>query len=338
MDTRNDLIPLNAQPLAKVFDDPEAMGRVLTTIEKAALAETADPTTEDGRASIKSLAYKIARSKTALEDVGKPLADAARVKYDAINAIRKTAKDRLNALRDGVRQPVNDWEDAEKERIGALEDRLTAITALREYDRTVNPEHIDAALARLKANEIGDDWQEFADRAAQEVVASLDHLIRLQGEVREAAEREAELEALRAEKLEREAADAERQREAAIAEREKTAAENARKQAEIDAENALEREKDRAAREVQEAENRAAAAKREAADAARHERERIEAEREADEAERRKREANDAHRHDRQETIFKALTRAPVNLSEGDATRVVGAVADKLIPFLHIEY
>ncbi len=68
------------------------------------------------------------------------------------------------------------------------------------------------------------------------------------------------------------------------------------------------------------------------------ERERIEAEREADEVNRRDREANDAHRHDRQETIFQALIRAPVKLSEGDATRVVGAVADKLIPFLHIEY
>ena len=337
MDIRNDLIPLHAKPLAAVFADPDAMNKVLAQIQRVALAETADPATEDGRASIKSLAYKVSRSKTALDDVGKPLADAARLDYDKINAIRKTAKEFLDALRDDIRKPVNDWEEVEKQRVGALEDRLTAITALREYDRAYGSESITTAIFSLE--DLGDEqWQEFWKLAAEAKAGSLKHLTRVLADAREAEAKEAELETLRAEKLEREAVDLERTREAAIAEREKVAAENARKSATIAAESALEREKDRAAREVQDAESRVASAKREAADAARQVRESIEAEREADEAERREREANDAHRHDRQETIFQALIRAPVKLSEGDATRVVAALADKLIPFLRIEY
>ncbi len=338
MDIRNDLIPLKT-PLPELFHDASAMNEILAQIQRDTLTETADPATEDGRASIKKLAYKVSRSKTALDDVGKPLADAARLDYDKINAIRKTAKEFLDALRDAVRKPVNDWEAVEKQRVEALEDRLTAITALREYDRTVNPEVITAAITKLdKIDTTDGSWDEFAERVFDEIVAVTVHLCHEHAAALKREAEEAELETLRAEKLEREAADAERDREMAIKAREQTAAENARKQAEIAAESALEREKDRGARDVQDAENRAAAAKREAADAARQVREQIEAEREADEAERREREANDAHRHDRQETIFKALCRAPVKLSEGDATRVVGAVADKLIPFLRIEY
>ena len=337
MDIRNDLIPLHAQPLAAVFNDPDAMNKVLAQIQRVALAETADPATEDGRASIKSLAYKVSRSKTALEDVGKPLADAARLDYDKINAIRKTSKEFLDALRDDIRKPVNDWEAVEGSRVDALEVRLAGIVA-RALDRAAGTDAIGIAITAAMAIEIDDSWQEFEGDASEKKDDLLVCLRREMAEARLIESAAAELETLRAEKLEREAVDLERAREAAIVEREKIAAENARKQATIAAESALEREKDRAAREVQDAENRTAAAKRMAADAARHERERMEAEQEADEAERHEREANDAHRHDRQETIFQALTRAPVKLSEGDATRVVGAVADKLIPFLFIKY
>ncbi len=338
MDTKTDLIPLGYPPLKQLFDNTATMAAILAKIKTAALDETADPTTEDGRASIKSLAYKVSRSKTALDDVGKPLADAARVNYDSINAIRKTAKEFLDALRDEVRKPVDDWEEVEKQRIEALEDRLTTITAMGELDPHTETSIIEGAINVLEGDAINADWQEFAEKAAEEKTVVLEYLCRTLTAAQKREAEEAELEALRAEKLEREAQDAERAREAAIVERERVVAENARKQAENAAADALEREKDRAARAVQDAENRVAAAQREAAGAAQHERESIEAEREADEVNRRDREANDKHRHDRQETIFKALMRAPVKLSEGDATRLVGAVADQLIPFLRIVY
>ncbi len=337
MDIRNDLIPLTAMPLPALFHDADAMNKVLAQIQREVLAETADPATEDGRTAIKALAYRVSRGKTALDDVGKPLADAARKDWDSINAIRKTAKEFLDALRDTVRKPVSDWEAAEGSRVAALEKRLSDIEDLA-WDRSAGTEALGDAVATAEAIEIDNSWEEFQDDAAEKKAAWLVGLRRELEAAKEEEAKEAELETLRAEKLEREAADAERNREMAIKAREQIAAENARKQATIAAESALEREKDRAAREVQDAENRAAAATRRAADAARQERESIEAEREADEAERREREANDAHRHDRQETIFKALTRAPINLSEGDATRVVGAAAEKLIPFLRIEY
>ena len=338
MDIRNDLIPLHAQPLAAVFADPDAMNKVLAQIQRVALAETADPATEDGRASIKSLAYKVSRSKTALDDVGKPLADAARLDYDKINAIRKTAKEFLDALRDDIRKPVNAWEAVEGARVKAHEDKLHLFNSHMLSTAGLGSDILRADIERIRQVSVGVEWQEFQDAAVEAKAKAMAHLETILAEAEKTAAAAAELEALRAEKLEREAVELERAREAAIAERERVAAENARKQAKIDAEAALEREKERGQREFDRQQRELAEANLRAERAATAERESIEAEREADDVERREREANDAHRHDRQETILKALTRAPVKLSEGDATRVVGAVADKLIPFLRIEY
>ncbi len=337
MDIRNDLIPLNASPLPALFHDADAMNKVLAQINRDVLAETADPATEDGRAAIKRLAYKVSRGKTALDDVGKPLADAAREDWDAINAIRKTAKEFFNALRDKVRQPLTDWEAAEKKRIEAIEDRLTAITAMGEVE-TFPSEAIERAIGQLEALAIGDDWQEFAEKAAEEKSIILEYLCRTLKARGEAEAKEAELEALRAEAAERYAADAERAREAAIAERENAAAENARKQAEIAAESALEREKERGQREFDRAQREVADANLRAEKAAAAERERAERfEIEKREA-RAKREMDDENRAQVFSAVARALESDPVRLKPHDALKVVGAISDKLIPHLTINF
>jgi len=337
IETKTDLIPTTL-PLPALFHDAAGMAKVLDMIEKRALSETADVETEEGRASIKSLAHKVARSKTALDGVGKPLADAARNEYDKINALRKIAKDTLDALKSNVRKPLTDWEDVEKQRIAALDDRLTAIVALREYDRTVNPEVIASAITSLEALATDAEWQEFEGRASEESLASLEHLKRVLAEAREDEAKEAELEALRAEKLEREAADAEREREARIKEREKIAADNARRQAEINAEAALEREKDRNQREFDRAQREVAGANQRAAEAAQAERERAEKFEAEKYAARERREKDDIHRAKVFDRAIQGLVDYPVKLKPHDAAKVVGAISDKLVPHLIINF
>ncbi len=337
MDIRNDLIPLHAQPLAAVFDKPEAMAKVLAQIETAALAETADPATEDGRTSIKSLAYKVSRSKTALEDVGKPLADAARLDYDKINAIRKTAKEFLDALRDDIRKPVNDWEAVEKARVMALGIRLNEIENLGLVNRVEGSGLLGQTISRVEAIEIGDSWREAQDDAAETKATALTNLRRELEAAKEEEAKEAELETLRAEKLEREAADAERDREAAIAERERVAAENARKQAKIDADTALEREKERGQREFDRQQRELAEANLRAERAATAERERIEAEQAVGRAEKERRENDEARRKVVIEAAQEALI-VVTGIDNSTAHNVVGAIADKLIPGITINF
>ena len=309
IEANTDLIPLDAPPLAQLFHQATTMGVLLKKIERTVLAETADVETEEGRASIKSLAHKVSRSKTALEAIGKPLADKAREEYDKINAIRKTAKDTLDALRDKVRKPVSDWDEVEKQRVEALEDRLTAISSLREFDRTCGSAGINTAINSLHdLNVFSKDWGEFEERATDEKAASLEHLTRVLAEAREDEAKEAELEALRAEKLEREAQDAERDREARIAEREMVAADNAKRIAEFEAEAALEREKDRNQREFDQAQREVAEANQRAADAVQAERQRIASDRRIEDAKQRDREANVEHRKRIMEAVASALT------------------------------
>ncbi len=334
-----DLIPVDYKPLATMFSTADDMEKVLTRVKKRARSEAADVETEEGRASIKSLAYKVSRSRSAIDQMGKPLADVARQDYDRINALRKKAQDELADLRDEVREPLNKWEKIEKDRIAAIEDRFLFIKAMLKYDRTVNPEVLEQRLADLKKiNPSDESWGERGEDVAQAVVASLDHLKRELAEAKRIEAERVELAELRALKIKAEADAAEAEHEKQMQEREAGAAASAKRAAETAAEDALEREKDRAAREVTAAEDRATAAEQQAAGAAHAEGLRIQAGIDAALAQKAERKADKDHRDKREAHIERQLTGAPVRLSTGDARKVVAAVSDKLISYFRIDY
>ena len=111
------LIPIKKLDVAVVFTD-KGLEEILSEIERIAMAHVADVTSEQGRSDIKSLAYKVARSKTVIDSFGKDVIADWKKKTDNINAYRKRARDFLDPLRDRVRKPLTDWE-AEQERINA---------------------------------------------------------------------------------------------------------------------------------------------------------------------------------------------------------------------------
>ena len=153
-----------------------------------------------------------------------------------------------------------------------------------------------------------------------------------------AAAAAAELETLRADKLEREAVELERAREAAIAERENVAAENARRAEKTKADAALEAERDKAGREHREAERRVVAAQRERDEAVAEERKRIGAFAAEKAVALEKRGRDGANRSHVFSMVTDALVAAPVKLQHPDAKRVVAAISDKLIPHLSIDF
>jgi len=336
MDLKTDLIPYSETPLSDYFDDAAAMDRVLAAIKKAALSQAADASTEDGRKSIKSLAHKVARSKTALDDAGKEMADAARVKYDAINASRKAARDQLDDLKATVRKPVDDWENAEKDRVAAIGARLSDIENLA-LDRADGSGLIGQTLARAEAIAIDNTWQEFEDEAAEKKAALLAGLHREYEAAKADEDQKEELARLRTAQAEREAAEAEAAREAAIAAREKAAAENARKQAEIEAEAALEAERDKSQREMERAQREVAEAHRATEAAATAERNRIEAERKVEIAAREKREADEEHRIMTRLDVDAAII-AVSGVSPDVAQRIVTAIETGKIPHVTLNF
>lgn len=144
----NALIAVEKLDITVVFSE-DGMAKLLKEVETKVIAHVPDTTTEHGRKDIASLAYKITRSKTLIDDLGKDVVSDWKKKAKLIDGHRKTARDFLDNLKNKVRQPLVTWEE-EKERIQAekeaaekvkIDDRVTALFAVN-----VNIPYFDAAM------------------------------------------------------------------------------------------------------------------------------------------------------------------------------------------------
>lgn len=287
--TTTEIVAVNVAALVptKVFA-PGGVDAIISKLEVEARAEAEklDISTAAGRKAVASLAYKVARSKTALDDMGKKLVEGIKAQAATIDADRRIVRDRLDKLRDEVRKPLDDFEEAEERRIAAHEAALAAIPEAPGYGLTQTSAELSGRLDALR-NYPARDWQEFAKRAADTLAAEIARTESLLAAALDREEREAELARLRQEEAER-AARAEADR---IEREKKEAAERAAAQARADAEAEAQRKADaEAARVAEEQRRRDAEAQAERdrieADRQRAERERAEAQERADQAER----------------------------------------------------
>ena len=250
-------LPAVLEPRALVPAEVFATGGVralLDKIEREVRAVRTDISTPAGRDQVRSLAYKVARSKTALDAMGKGLTDEWRARTDAVNAERRAIRDRLDALAEQVRKPLTEWEDAEKARVAGHERALAEMVEAPGYGATETAAELELRLSYLRSYPAR-DWREFAQRAADTLAAEIERTERLLAAARKREAEAAELARLRAEEAERarqEAARLQAEREARIA---AEAAERAQRQAEERAAHDA-----RVAAEQAEAERRARAA------------------------------------------------------------------------------
>lgn len=218
----NELIVVEKIAAGEVFTSSDKVEALLKSVEDQVLAVPADVATEKGRAAIASLAHKVARSKTALEEMGKEFAGV-------VAESRRTIKDRLDALKVKVRQPLTDWETADGKRRAVHEAALAEIAENGAVSMPAPSRVIQARIDWL-AEFPARDWEEFAARATSLIAETSGALkFYLEAALTNEAEK-AELDRLRQEA----AARAEQERQAEAARREVEAA-SAR---EIDAEKA----------------------------------------------------------------------------------------------------
>lgn len=282
---------------AESFTQDGGLTSILDRIAADVRAIPTDISTEKGRKAIASLAYKVARSKTAIDDTGKALVEEVKRKTASIDAERRKAREFLDALKDEVRRPLDEFEAREKARIQAHEDALLAISEHQGFGHTETADELAQRLEYLN-NYPPRDWQEFRSRFEITLRTEIARTTALHAAAVKREAEAAELERLRAEAAEREAREAEERRKREQHERDLRIAEAARLEAEQRAREEAERERRAAAereaaliRQQQEAEQAAAEAK-ERAD--REERARQEAaQREREQAEQRR---IDAHR------------------------------------------
>lgn len=290
-----DIIETVAQNPVTVLIDEKAYSEFYARVKEQVSAHVPDVTTKKGRDEIKSLAYKVVRSKTAIDDAGKKLNEEARAKINAVDAQRRKIREELDALADEVRKPLTDWEDAEKQRTDTMASVMLAITTASTIQVGASSDDIAKAIEDVAAifiyREIfGEEYDMAEDRRQMTLTALRNHhsdALRREEDARELAR-------LREEAAERDRIERERAERERLATEEAERIERARQEAE---------ERDRRIAEdarikaEQEAAARIAAAEAEARrikeDAERAERERQEA------VERMKRE-EDARRQDRE--------------------------------------
>lgn len=228
---------------AAIVFAPGGVDAILEKLTAEVRSIKTDISTPAGRAAIASLAHKVARSKTALDGMGKDLVSEWKTRASAVDAERRTIRERLDALKDEVRKPLTDWENAEKARVESHEAELLHIADLATFAVPPNSEGIRGRIVMLSELPRR-EWQEFSARAAEAMSVALFRLdALLKATEKQEAER-AELERLRREQVERE----QRERDEKIA---AEAAERARVAAET-----------KAAREAEEVAERAAAERR----------------------------------------------------------------------------
>ena len=318
-----DLVVIEKKNAMAVFTNNDQLDPLIEAIEKEARSLVPDVTTKKGRDAIASMAHKVARSKTYIDNAGKDLVAELKALPKQIDESRRVVRERLDALKDEVRRPLTEWE-AEQERIKAEE----AMNALHAEALAMNEEFDRQLAARIESDHemallMNDAFdREQADKAAEaerQRNAHEEEIKRLAAaaaarEVEQRAQREREEAAHREAVLKAQAEQAERDR---IAAEQKAEAD---KQAAIEAERRkAQEEADRIRREAEQREQaRLAEEKRKADEQAR-------------------READVKHRKAVGTEIVKALL-ANTSLTRDQAIEVLTAVKDGRIPHTGISY
>ena len=322
--------------------------QLVSEVEEIARSIVLDASTASGRKEIASVAYKVAQSKTLIDNVGKKIVEGWKAQSKVIDGARAIARDRLDALKEEIRRPVTEFEQREKDRIAGHELIISSMAtiATAPYETAGQAEQAFELLDGIDTAQL----EEFKERGVQAKMNAMESLGGRIASMRQAEAEKAELERLRKEaeeraledrirqaaeeatrraqeEAERKAADeiakVEAERQSAIRERE--AAEARAKKAEEDAKASAMKAEEDAKRAVAAAEEQARRAIEAAAEEAR-----------AVKAAEEKRAANVEHRRSINRDILADLVAA--GLTEDDAKLVVIAINKGVLRHVSVRF
>lgn len=280
--TEQALVAIEDGKEAEVYT-PEGAEKILTKIEGIVGSTVYDISDQAQQDECRSMAYRIRRTKSLLDNKGKEYTADLRAKVSAVNSVRNTYKDKLVELEEKVRRPLTEYEDALKEADNVVDAWAGAADVPVTEDVTV--EQLQAAVDLIERADIEEYHEEKWDTlkaAKTECLKMLADKI-AQVEKREADKAEAERMRKENEELKRkqeedriraEAAEKARKEAEEKAARDAAAAKEAQERAEREAEEAKKREaeaKAKAERDAKEAAERAEREKQEAIEQAHRE-------------------------------------------------------------------
>ncbi|MBJ9902039.1 hypothetical protein [Acinetobacter bereziniae] len=349
---------LEQNVIVSAFNNVNGIQAIVDQIKAQVSSIVPDVTTAKGRKEIASLAYKVAQSKSAIDAEGKKLKEQYTVVTNKIDADRKFARDELDAERDRIRQPLTDWENAEKDRVAKHESAIQEIKNFSNNNFLIaaNSSMIEGVIATLNDQVIDSSFEEYEEQAKLAKLETLETLRNALSETQSLEAERAELERLRQaeierlqkerdEKIAREAADKARVEAEAKALADRKRAEQEKLEAE-QREARLKLEKEQAELREQQLKQQAIELEKQAEidrqKAVEAERLRIEQEAQAKaDAERKaeeQRKANVEHMRTINREAFSAIEGLSLGIPEAQIKELITAIAKNQIPHISIKY
>lgn len=339
----------------QVFTTEDSLDQLYAEVESKVVGVVYDISTKKGRDQCASDAYKVARSKAAVEKLGAKLSAEYKEIPKKIDASRRRIKERFDALQERIRKPLTEWEEVEENRLAK---HNAAVMRLNQFatnaSASLETETLRSMISDVELTEVDELWEEFEAEAHRAKAKALENLQaallsreKYEAEQAELAKLRAEAQARelkdREERIAREAAEKAKLEAEAKAQEEREAAEKREARARADAERA-EREKLEAIERQKQAEARAEAEKlaaeqraKEAAEAARQaEIARQEREKAQAEEDQRKREADREHRRSVNRIAMQAFIDG--GMPEDCAKQAIALIAKGVIPNVSINY
>lgn len=146
--------------IEEAFKSEDGLENLFESLKSQTNGLVFDMSDKKSRDECASLAYKISRSKTAVDDYGKDLVADIKAKVKVVDSKRKFWRDACDALRDEVRAPLDAYESEIKAKKDELQNRVNRLaeTLSITYE---TPELVQVAIDVLKARKITEE--EFGD-------------------------------------------------------------------------------------------------------------------------------------------------------------------------------
>lgn len=189
----------NSNVIVEAYKTEGGAQSLFDQIAAQARSVVPDLSTDKKRKEVASLAAKVSKTKVAFDNHGKTLKEQYTVITNKIDADRKLFRDQCDALRDEIRQPLTDWENAEKDRVAKHEADIEKIQDFAHPSilADMSAIRISEQIRMLDVLEICSLFEEFEEQAKIAKYETLE-VLRTTLAAREKYEAEqAELEALR---------------------------------------------------------------------------------------------------------------------------------------------
>lgn len=337
------LIDTKALVGSEVFaGEKPTLNILVQSVHKAVAEFKGDTSTAKGRDEIKSMAFKVTKSKTAISDLGKEYLEPAKQALKDQGDNIKIAVADLDELAKKVRKPLSDWQEEQDRIASEIDNRLEVMSFIASVSDKESQYYIDG-LAEVESIVIDDSWGKKINQAEMTKKNTIDAIkVKLDAALKHESDQR-ELEELREQNRIREEQITKENAERDAKQREEQAKLDEERRKRDEKERAEKAESDRIERErlakeredqirLEEAE-KAEKAKDEAIE---QERQRVERETQRVTAEAKAREDNKEHKKKINNKAMNALIK--LGLTKDDAKKVIEGIYLDKVPNVSIRY